>query len=68
MQLGRRDGTTANLTGANTNLPSPFEPLDILKAKFAAVGLNDTDLVTLSGSHAHHINLRSNAMHERILL
>ncbi|XP_020090349.1 peroxidase 15-like [Ananas comosus] len=48
--LGRRDSTTANITAAN-NLPSPFDNLTTLEQKFAAVGLNDTDLVTLSGAH-----------------
>ncbi|WOL09383.1 Peroxidase 15 [Canna indica] len=45
--LGRRDGTTANITAAN-NLPSPFENLTTLEQKFSDVGLNDTDLVALS--------------------
>lgn len=46
--LGRRDGTTANITAAN-NLPSPFDNLTTLQQKFGAVGLDDTDLVALSG-------------------
>ncbi|CAL4913443.1 unnamed protein product [Urochloa decumbens] len=45
--LGRRDGTTANITAAN-NLPSPFDNLTTLQQKFGAVGLDDTDLVALS--------------------
>ncbi|KAG1366310.1 Peroxidase [Cocos nucifera] len=48
--LGRRDGTTANITGAN-NLPSPLDSLSTLQSKFSAVGLGDTDLVALSGAH-----------------
>ncbi|XP_068663393.1 peroxidase A2-like isoform X2 [Aristolochia californica] len=48
--LGRRDGTTANRDEAN-NLPAPFDPLSILQSKFSAVGLDDTDLVALSGAH-----------------
>ncbi|CAL9211350.1 unnamed protein product [Musa hybrid cultivar] len=48
--LGRRDGTTANPTAAN-NMPSPFDDLDTLKQKFSDVGLDDTDLVALSGAH-----------------
>ncbi|KGN54101.1 hypothetical protein Csa_018038 [Cucumis sativus] len=47
---GRRDSRTANKTGAD-NLPSPFENLDPLVKKFADVGLNETDLVALSGAH-----------------
>ncbi|XP_043693359.1 peroxidase N [Telopea speciosissima] len=49
--LGRRDGLVANQTGANTGLPSPFETLDKTIEKFAAVGLNLTDVVSLSGGH-----------------
>ncbi|KAL6867545.1 hypothetical protein ACP4OV_015569 [Aristida adscensionis] len=48
--LGRRDGTTANFAAAS-NLPSPFDNLTALQQKFAAVGLDDTDLVALSGAH-----------------
>ncbi|GLT71783.1 hypothetical protein SLA2020_437780 [Shorea laevis] len=49
--LGRRDGTTANRTGANSNLPGPTLALDVLKQMFLDVGLNTTDLVALSGAH-----------------
>ncbi|GJZ82493.1 peroxidase 10 [Tanacetum coccineum] len=49
--LGRRDGVTASLKAANTNLPSPFEPLANITAKFAAVGLDIRDVVVLSGAH-----------------
>ncbi|XP_010265936.1 PREDICTED: peroxidase N [Nelumbo nucifera] len=49
--LGRRDGLVANQTGANNGLPSPFESVDEIAAKFAAVGLNLTDVVSLSGGH-----------------
>ncbi|KAH6810130.1 SIT4 phosphatase-associated family protein [Perilla frutescens var. frutescens] len=48
--LGRRDGLIANQTAAN-NLPSPFESLDSIISKFAALGLNITDAVALSGGH-----------------
>lgn len=47
--LGRRDGPVANQAGAN-NLPSPFEGLNVITAKFVAVGLNITDVVSLSGN------------------
>ena len=50
MPLGRRDGTTANITSAN-NLPGPRDNLTTLQQKFGAVGLDDTDLVALSGAH-----------------
>ncbi|XP_010257483.1 PREDICTED: peroxidase N-like [Nelumbo nucifera] len=49
--LGRKDGLVANQTGANNGLPSPFESLDQITAKFAAVGLDLTDVVALSGGH-----------------
>ncbi|KAK4489694.1 hypothetical protein RD792_000328 [Penstemon davidsonii] len=48
--LGRRDSTTANQAGANASIPSPFESLNNITAKFSAVGLNITDLVALSGT------------------
>lgn len=47
--LGRRDGLVANQTGANNGLPSPFESLNQIIAKFNAVGLDVTDVVPLSG-------------------
>ncbi|XP_062010921.1 peroxidase 10-like [Rosa rugosa] len=49
--LGRRDGTTASEDAANDDLPSPFEPLENITAKFAAKGLNLRDVVVLSGAH-----------------
>jgi len=48
--LGRRDGTTTNIEGAN-NLPSPFDPLNKLQEKFRNFNLDDTDLVALQGAH-----------------
>lgn len=44
----------ANQTGAN-NLPSPFEDLNAIIAKFVAVGLNLTDVVVLSGIYIYSI-------------
>ncbi|XP_038700865.1 peroxidase A2-like [Tripterygium wilfordii] len=50
--LGRRDSTTANRALANTALPGPTQPVDVLKQRFSDVGLNTTvDLVALSGAH-----------------
>ncbi|KAL3833365.1 hypothetical protein ACJIZ3_008101 [Penstemon smallii] len=49
--LGRRDGLTANETAANTDLPSPFEPLEDITAKFISKGLDVKDMVVLSGGH-----------------
>ncbi|KAG2724517.1 hypothetical protein I3843_01G020200 [Carya illinoinensis] len=48
--LGRRDGTTASESEAN-NLPSPFEPLENITAKFTSKGLDVKDVVVLSGAH-----------------
>ncbi|KAK8933270.1 Peroxidase 59 [Platanthera zijinensis] len=49
--VGRRDSLISNQSGANSGLPSPFDPVDQIITKFAAVGLNTTDVVTLSGGH-----------------
>ncbi|XP_059669620.1 peroxidase N-like [Cornus florida] len=49
--LGRRDGLVANQTGSNLGLPAPFESLDVITQKFADVGLNLIDVVSLSGAH-----------------
>lgn len=46
--LGRRDGTTASESEAN-NLPSPFEPLENITAKFVSKGLEKKDVAVLSG-------------------
>jgi peroxidase len=51
VSLGRRDSTTANRTAVSVFLPAPTETLDELKAKFTVVGLNTTDLVSLSGKY-----------------
>lgn len=50
MQLGRRDSTTASLSTANTDLPSPASSLSTLLAAFARKGLSSTDMVALSGA------------------
>jgi len=46
--LGRRDGTTASESEAN-NLPSPFESLENITAKFISKGLQKEDVAVLSG-------------------
>jgi len=46
--LGRRDGTTASESEAN-NLPSPFEPVENITAKFISKGLEKKDVAVLSG-------------------
>ncbi|XP_010268504.1 PREDICTED: peroxidase 10 [Nelumbo nucifera] len=49
--LGRRDGTTASEETANQQLPSPFESLNNITAKFTSKGLELKDVVVLSGAH-----------------
>ncbi|KAG1338116.1 peroxidase 4 [Cocos nucifera] len=51
VKLGRRDSTTASLSGANNNIPPPNSSLSNLISKFAAQGLSTRDMVALSGSH-----------------
>jgi Peroxidase len=46
---GRRDGRVSNIADAN-NMPQVRDPINVLKSKFAAVGLSDKDLVLLSGN------------------
>ncbi|GAU31499.1 hypothetical protein TSUD_332740 [Trifolium subterraneum] len=52
--LGRRDGLIANQSGANTSIPAPTGSLANITAKFAAVGLNTSDLIALSGNHIYY--------------
>ncbi|KAF9599475.1 hypothetical protein IFM89_038569 [Coptis chinensis] len=51
VELGRRDSTTASRTGANNGIPSPFMDLPALINNFRNQGLNERDLVALSGGH-----------------
>ncbi|MFS7976662.1 putative peroxidase [Helianthus anomalus] len=51
VKLGRRDSTTASRTAANANLPSPFMDLPALIKNFKDQGLDEEDLVVLSGAH-----------------
>ncbi|KAI5077491.1 hypothetical protein GOP47_0007315 [Adiantum capillus-veneris] len=66
--LGRRDSLTASYSGANANLPAPFEDLNALINKFQAQGLSISDLVTLSGAHtigqARCVNFRTRLYNE----
>ena len=56
--LGRRDSLTANQSGANSSIPSPFEGLSNITSKFSAVGLNTMVMRSRSGTvryiEAHH--------------
>lgn len=47
--LGRLDGKTSDFNGS-LNLPAPTDNLTVLRQKFAALNLNDVDLVALSGT------------------
>ncbi|KAM1055220.1 hypothetical protein FF1_028804 [Malus domestica] len=51
VQLGRRDGRTANRTGADRDIPTPQDNLKLITEKFRNKGLDSTDLVALSGAH-----------------
>ncbi|KAI3965719.1 hypothetical protein MKX01_010676 [Papaver californicum] len=52
VELGRRDSTTASRTDANNAFPAPFMDLPALKTSFQNAGLDEKDLVALSGGHA----------------
>ncbi|ESQ50645.1 hypothetical protein EUTSA_v10022774mg [Eutrema salsugineum] len=49
--LGRRDSTTASLSGSNNNIPAPNNTFNTILSRFTNQGLDLTDLVALSGSH-----------------
>ncbi|KAI8557199.1 hypothetical protein RHMOL_Rhmol05G0317700 [Rhododendron molle] len=49
--LGRRDSTTASLSAANSNLPSPASSLSALITAFSNKGFTANEMVALSGSH-----------------
>jgi len=49
LPLGRRDSKSANLKLVNDSIPSPFCNIKTLIAFFKQQGLNETDLVALSG-------------------
>ncbi|KAK8969595.1 Cationic peroxidase 1 [Platanthera guangdongensis] len=51
VKLGRRDSTTASLSQANSDIPSPTSDLNVLISAFSKKGLSTSDMVTLSGGH-----------------
>ncbi|EEF51120.1 lignin-forming anionic peroxidase [Ricinus communis] len=51
VNLGRRDSTTASLAQANSDLPGFSDPLNRLISLFSDKGLNERDMVALSGAH-----------------
>ena len=46
---GRRDGVISNLVEARNQIPAPFDNFTTLQTKFANQGLDQKDLVLLSG-------------------
>ncbi|THU48465.1 hypothetical protein C4D60_Mb09t26540 [Musa balbisiana] len=48
---GRRDGLISNSSEALSEIPAPTSNLSSLQTSFANKGLNDADLVLLSGAH-----------------
>ncbi|KAF8397011.1 hypothetical protein HHK36_018649 [Tetracentron sinense] len=51
VELGRRDSTTASLSAANSDLPSPTMDLSALISTFSDKGFSAKEMVALSGSH-----------------
>ncbi|CAJ1948342.1 unnamed protein product [Sphenostylis stenocarpa] len=51
VSLGRRDSTTASLSGANSDLPAPFLDLNGLITAFQKKGFTVNEMVALSGAH-----------------
>ncbi|KAK9998899.1 hypothetical protein SO802_018502 [Lithocarpus litseifolius] len=51
VQLGRRDSTTASLSAANSDIPSPAMDLKDLISSFSNKGFSTKEMVALSGSH-----------------
>jgi peroxidase len=49
--FGRRDSLTANRSAADEFLPSPLFEYQQLKSSFEKVGLDEFDLIALSGAH-----------------
>ncbi|KAK4742093.1 hypothetical protein SAY87_000094 [Trapa incisa] len=49
VQLGRRDSTTASLSAANSDLPSPLNDLSSLITAFSNKGFTAKEMVALSG-------------------
>ncbi|GAV90512.1 peroxidase domain-containing protein [Cephalotus follicularis] len=51
LPLGRRDSKTASLSGSNSSIPPPNSTLQNLISLFKRQGLDEVDLVALSGGH-----------------
>ncbi|KAD2805900.1 hypothetical protein E3N88_39277 [Mikania micrantha] len=52
LPLGRRDAMQASLSEANNNLPPPNSTIQNLITLFRRQGLDEVDLVSLSGAHS----------------
>lgn len=52
VELGRLDGLKSTAASVNGKLPQPSFNLNQLSSLFAANGLNQTDLIALSGAHS----------------
>lgn len=50
VELGRRDGRVSTKASVQRSLPSPNDNFDKLMSMFAKHGLDQTDLVALSGT------------------
>lgn len=51
LPLGRKDSRTASINVANKNIPPPNSTVQNLLTLFGRQGLNEVDLVALSGAH-----------------
>ncbi|XP_068657168.1 peroxidase 40 [Aristolochia californica] len=51
VEIGRKDGLSASKQLANNNIPGPNSDVATLSGKFQNVGLNEKDMVVLSGAH-----------------
>ena len=50
VELGRRDGRISTIASVQHRLPSPNFNLDQLNALFSSHGLDQTDMIALSGN------------------
>lgn len=56
LPLGRRDSKTASLSGSNKNIPPPNATIENLVTFFKRQGLDEVDLVALSGGTSTSIS------------
>ncbi|KAL7138114.1 hypothetical protein ABFS83_10G141400 [Erythranthe nasuta] len=66
VELGRRDGRISTSSSVQRNLPGPGFSLNQLNTMFASHGLDQTDLIALSGAHTigfSHCNRFSNRIY-----